>query len=55
MHPALTAYLEREKAAQATPQGADCRKLSDDVAQEYGIDALKLRTMIIDHTVKGPN
>ena len=55
MHPALTAYLEREKAATATPQGADHKAILADVAQEHGMGATDLRDLIKKHTVMEPN
>lgn len=50
MHPAVTTYLEREKADNATPQGADHKAILADVAQEHGMHAATLRNLVLDAT-----
>lgn len=50
-HPAVQAYYEAEKAANATPVGADCKAILIAVAESHGIDAKELRGMILDETI----
>lgn len=50
-HPAVQAYFEAEKAANATPCGADCKAILTTVAESHGIDPKELRSMILDETI----
>lgn len=50
MHPAVTEYLDREKAANAKPKGADHMTLLAEVAQEHGLTTNDLGSMVLDET-----
>ena len=47
-------YIAREKAANATPQGADCRAILTALAKEHGWTYEAARDAVIDHTIAGP-
>ncbi|MDD9726101.1 hypothetical protein PVV74_11600 [Roseovarius sp. SK2] len=44
-------YLRRERAAHSTKQGADCKAILADLAQEWEWDYEDARAAVLDHTV----
>ncbi len=46
-------YMERERAANAKPQGADPQAILKEVADKYGIEYAHARRIILDRTVMG--
>ena len=47
---AVAVYIEREKAAMKTPQGADHDAIIEQVAAEFGISSRTLADAVLDAT-----
>lgn len=47
-------YLRRERVANATLRGADCRTILTALAKEVGMDYAEVREIILDNTMTGP-
>lgn len=52
---AVAEYFRREKAAMATPQGADHAEIVEQVAHKFGVTTDELSRKIIDQTIARPN
>lgn len=52
-HPAISEYLELEKAANATKEGADVKAIAADVAARHDLTGLELLNMVNDHEIAG--
>lgn len=49
----ISAYLERESAANATPQGADVRAICEEVGQLAGVNWWDVHNLVIEATISG--
>lgn len=47
-------YLRRERVANATLRGADCRAILSALAREVDIEYAEAREIILDNTMTGP-